>query len=79
MGFAVGIVIVMGCVFGGYILAGGKIDIILYALPFELMMIGGGATGGFIIGNKGSVIKKMGKTLKKALDPQNILNPGKVF
>ena len=29
-------------VFGGYIAAGGKLGIILKALPFELMMIGGG-------------------------------------
>ncbi len=67
MGFFVGIIIVMGCVFGGYLLAGGKIDIILKALPFEMMMIGGAALGGFIIGNKGSVMKKTGKALKKAL------------
>ena len=67
MGFIVGLVIIFSCVFGGYILAGGKIGIILYALPFEMMMIGGGAIGGYIMGNKGTVAKKTGKALKKAI------------
>ena len=67
MGFGIGIVIIFGSVFGGYILAGGKLGIILKALPFELMMIFGGASGGYIMGNKGTVAKKTGKALKKAL------------
>jgi chemotaxis protein MotA len=53
----VGAVIVMGMVFGGYILAGGKIGIIIKALPFEMMMIGGAATGAFVISNDKTVIK----------------------
>ena len=39
----VGFVCVIGMVFGGYLLAGGSFGIILKALPFELMMIGGAA------------------------------------
>ena len=45
MGVIIGIVVVMVMVFGGYLLAGGKMGIILKALPFEMMMIGGAATG----------------------------------
>jgi chemotaxis protein MotA len=52
----VGVVLVIGMVFGGYLLAGGKFGIILKALPFELMMIGGGA-GTFLIANKADVVK----------------------
>lgn len=44
-------------VFGGYLLAGGKFGIILKALPFEMMMIGGAAAGTFLIANKGDVVK----------------------
>ena len=40
----VGIVIVFVMVFGGYVIAGGKIGIILHSLPFEMMMIAGAAT-----------------------------------
>jgi len=47
----VGIVIVFAMVFGGYVVAGGKLGIILHAMPFELMMIAGAAIGAFVISN----------------------------
>ncbi|PTX46128.1 chemotaxis protein MotA [Gemmobacter caeni] len=50
----VGIVIIFVMVFGGYILAGGKLGIILKSLPFEMIMIGGAALGAFLLSN-GSV------------------------
>ncbi len=56
----IGIVVVFAMVFGGFTLAGGKFDIIVEALPFELMMIGGAATGAFLIGNS---LKTITKTL----------------
>ena len=53
----IGLVLVIGMVFGGYSLAGGKFGIIVKALPFELMMIGGAAAGTFLIANGGGVVK----------------------
>ena len=53
----VGIVLIFAMVFGGYVAAGGKLGIILKALPFELMMIGGAAAGAFVISNDGATIK----------------------
>ena len=53
-----GIAVIMGMVFGGYLLAGGKMTIIIKALPFEFMMIGGAAAGAFILGNKPAVVKQ---------------------
>jgi chemotaxis protein MotA len=47
----------MVMVFGGYILAGGKMSIILKSLPFEMMMIGGAATGAFLAANDMATIK----------------------
>lgn len=38
-------------------LAGGKLGIIMHALPFEMMMIGGAAIGAFICGNDMHTIK----------------------
>lgn len=61
MFFFVGLIIVFAMVFGGFILAGGKFGIILKALPFELMMIFGGAVGAFVSANSGGV---MGSALK---------------
>ena len=52
-----GIAIVFVCVFGGYIVAGGKIGVILRALPLEMVIIGGAAIGSFLISNGSSVIK----------------------
>lgn len=63
----VGIVIVLGMVFGGYMVAGGKMGPILHALPYEVMMIGGAATGAFIIANGVPVIKKAVAGLGKVL------------
>ena len=57
MGAILGIVITLGMVFGGYVIAGGKFSIILHSLPYEMMMIGGAAIGAFIVGNSFGVIK----------------------
>lgn len=53
----VGILLVIGMVFGSYSLAGGKFPIILHAVPFELMAIGGSAAGTFLIANKPDIVK----------------------
>jgi chemotaxis protein MotA len=53
----VGILVVFGMVFGGYALAGGHFEVIIKALPFELMMIGGAAVGAFLISNSLGNIK----------------------
>ena len=64
----IGILVVMICVFGGYVSAGGKFDIILHALPHELTMIFGASVGAFLVGNKGEVakgsLKDLGKVFK---------------
>jgi len=54
----IGIVFIFAMVFGGYLLAGGKLGIILHALPFELMMIGGAAIGAFLIANGIPAVKQ---------------------
>jgi chemotaxis protein MotA len=55
-------------VFGGYMIAGGKFGIILGALPFEMMMIGGAAIGSFVMANSMHDVKHtlggFGKILK---------------
>ncbi len=63
MSSVVGIIITFVCVFGGYILAGGKMGIILHSLPFEMMMIGGAAIGAFACGNDMHTIKHTLKDL----------------
>ncbi len=52
----IGLILVVGLVFGGYMLSGGKMDIVLHALPYEGMMVGGAAIGAFVISNSLSMI-----------------------
>ena len=57
MFFFVGLAVVFGAVFGGYILAGGKMGPILKAAPFELLIIGGAAIGASLVANSFPVFK----------------------
>jgi chemotaxis protein MotA len=64
----IGIITIFVMVFGGYLLAGGKMGIIIKALPFEMMMICGAAVGAFLISNDGAgakhTLKDVGKVFK---------------
>ncbi|WP_295707877.1 flagellar motor stator protein MotA [uncultured Brevundimonas sp.] len=53
----IGIVMLFGMVFGSYLLAGGKMAVILHSLPFELMGILGSGVAAFLIANSMDVIK----------------------
>lgn len=61
----IGIVITFVMVFGGYLIAGGKMKIILGSLPYEMMMIGGAAVGAFVLANSIGEIKHTLKDLGK--------------
>ncbi|GAB3667491.1 flagellar motor stator protein MotA [Ramlibacter alkalitolerans] len=52
-----GYLVVIGCVLGGYALAGGNFGVLLHAAPHELFVIGGAATGAFLVGNSTKTIK----------------------
>ncbi len=55
MKLIVGIIVVTGCVFGGYVLSNGNLAALWH--PFEVLIIAGGATGAFIIANPSTTIK----------------------
>lgn len=61
----IGIITIFIMVFGGYVAAGGKMGIIVKALPFEMMMIGGAAVGAFLISNDGAAVKHTIKDVGK--------------
>lgn len=62
--------VLLACVFGGYLAAGGKLGPILYALPFEMLIIGGAAVGSFLMANSlhdaKHTIGAIGKVIKGA-------------
>ena len=61
----IGIAVIFIMVFGGYTAAGGKLEIILKALPFEMAMIGGAAVGAFLISNGMDGVKQTMRDIGK--------------
>ncbi|MDH5778452.1 MAG: flagellar motor stator protein MotA, partial [Gammaproteobacteria bacterium] len=59
MKFILGIIIVCACVVGGYLGSHGKLEALWQ--PFELVIIGGGAFGAFIIANPMRVVMQVFK------------------
>jgi chemotaxis protein MotA len=64
MGIVGGLIVIV-CVFGGFVLAGGHLHVIWQ--PLELLIIGGAAAGGFIIANNMTTIKMSISLAIKAL------------
>ncbi len=58
----IGIIVVIASVLGGFMLSGGKLGALIH--PFEVMIIGGAALGGFLQANPGSTTMVV---LKKSL------------
>lgn len=59
----IGWLVILVCVFGVYIFHGGNIMVILHALPFELITIGGATVGAFLANNQMKVVKATMKGL----------------
>ncbi|BCB26219.1 flagellar motor protein MotA [Sulfurimicrobium lacus] len=57
----VGYLVVLGSVFGGFVMAGGHLAALLQ--PIELLMIGGAAAGAFLVGSGPKVMKATFKAL----------------
>jgi len=59
----VGSLVVILCVFGGFIMEGGKMAVLIHAFVNEILIIGGGAVGGLIIMSPRKVLMDMVKGL----------------
>lgn len=64
---AIGFVVLIAMVFGGFALTGGALEPVLHALPHEMLIIGGAAVGALIIGNSGRELKALGGGFVKVL------------
>ncbi|WP_426191056.1 flagellar motor stator protein MotA [Massilia sp. DWR3-1-1] len=62
MAVILGIIIVLGAIFGGFALEGGHLAALFQ--PYELLMIAGGALGAFAIANDGQSTKATVKALR---------------
>lgn len=63
--FAIGLIIALGCMLGGYAALGGHLDV-LYQ-PWEFVIICGASLGTFIVANPLPTIKDTGKALMEAV------------
>ena len=63
----IGYVLALGCIFGGFAIAGGNMAVIMKALPLEMLIIGGGAIGAFVVNNQPKVLKATMKAIPLAL------------
>jgi chemotaxis protein MotA len=57
---AIGLVVLLGMVFGGFALTGGDLGPVLHAIPHEMLIIGGAAVGAVIAGNSMKELKALG-------------------
>lgn len=62
---AIGLVILIVMVFGGFAFTGGDLGPVLHALPHEMLIIGGAAVGALVIGNSGADLKALGGGVAK--------------
>ena len=62
---AIGLVVLLAMVFGGFAITGGALGPVMHAIPHEMLIIGGAAMGALIIGNSGKELKAMGGGLAK--------------
>lgn len=67
MNVLIGIVIVLGCVFGGFVLEEGNLHALFQ--PIELMIILGAAIGAMIIGSPFKLLKEIAATFKGMITP----------
>jgi len=57
---AIGLVVLLGMVFGGFAFTGGHLEPVLEAIPHEMIIIGGAAVGAVIAGNSMKELKQLG-------------------
>ncbi|RIA44490.1 chemotaxis protein MotA [Hephaestia caeni] len=62
---AIGLVVLLVMVFGGFVFTGGALGPVMEAIPHELIIIGGAAAGALIIGNSGKELKALAGGLAK--------------
>lgn len=56
----IGLVVLIVMVFGGFALTGGNIEVVLHALPHEMLIIGGAAAGATLVATDIAGIKAIG-------------------
>ena len=69
MNLLIGIITVIACTIGGYMLQGGHMQVLAKAAPLEIVIMGGTVAGGFIIANPSIVIRRTLRAFGLLLKP----------
>src|SRR5690242_9197423 len=64
---AIGLVVLIVMVFGGFVFTGGALGPVMEAIPHEMLIIGGAGVGSLIIGNSMKELKALGGGIAKVL------------
>jgi len=62
---AIGLVVLLGMVFGGFAFTGGALGPVLESIPHEMIIIGGAAAGALLAGNSMKELKQFGGGFSK--------------
>ncbi|GGC40949.1 flagellar motor protein MotA [Novosphingobium marinum] len=62
---AIGVIILLVMVFGGFALTGGALGPVMHAIPHEMLIIGGAAVGAIVTGNSMHELKALGGSIAK--------------
>lgn len=62
---AIGVVVLLVMVFGGFVFTGGDMGAVAEAIPHEMIIIGGAAVGALIAGNSMKELKALGQGMAK--------------
>jgi len=62
-----GIVVLFACVFGGYLMTGGSLSVIIEAMPHEILTIFGAAIAAMLVGGSIYNLKKIGGSLGQVI------------
>jgi chemotaxis protein MotA len=65
MTFIIGLVVVIVCLFGSFVMMGGHLDVLWQ--PFEYVIILGSAIGTFFVANPMKIVKDTGKGVMEAI------------
>ena len=58
-----GIVVLFACVFGGYLMTGGSLEVVIEAAPHEMLTIFGAAIAAMLIAGSVFNLKKIGGSM----------------
>lgn len=65
MNFAIGTILTLSCILGGFAALGGHLGVLMQ--PYEFLIIGGSSLGIFVVANPMSTIKDSGKAIMEAI------------